>query len=223
MAGEPEEAGGEPEEVEEIARIGSGLVGLCDGRVHPNAIICLAWVGNGQGRVRVVAAIVESKNRWRETQHSGGVGVGSCLLMCDWTTEDSCPDLFAGPADCIPLNGGVLPICERVCSPLSDNCPVGYGCFPVGGYGFYCSPSTPDGDGVDGDECYTISSCADGYACVNGVKQATCVHDRCCTPICDTSATETQCIGDESCQLFYEGDEVPNRDLLYVGYCGIDP
>jgi hypothetical protein len=157
------------------------------------------------------------------TTSSGGVGVGSCLLMCDWTTEDSCPDLFAGPADCIPLNGGVLPICERVCSPLSDNCPVGYGCFPVGGYGFYCSPSTPDGDGVDDDECYTISSCADGYACVNGVKQATCVHDRCCTPICDTSATETQCIGDESCQLFYEGDEVPNRDLLYVGYCGIDP
>ncbi len=157
------------------------------------------------------------------TKSSGGVGEGSCVLMCDWTAEDSCPDLFGGPAQCIPLNGGVLPICERTCSPFMEDCPQGYGCFPVGGYGFYCSTSTPDGDGLDGDECYTISSCAPGFACVNGAMQATCVHDRCCTEICDTSATATPCVGAETCQPFYEDDEIPTRELQHAGYCGIEP
>ena len=157
------------------------------------------------------------------TKSSGGVGAGTCVLMCDWTAEDSCPDLFGGPAACIPLNGGVLPICERVCSPFNDECPLGYGCFPVGSYGFFCSPSTPDAQGVDGDECYTISSCAPGFACVNGAFQSTCVYDRCCSLVCDTSEAAGPCIDGETCQPFYDEDKVPSRGLQHAGYCGIEP
>ncbi|MGB1700880.1 MAG: hypothetical protein ACPHRO_13060 [Nannocystaceae bacterium] len=156
------------------------------------------------------------------TKSSGGVGEGSCVLMCDWTAEDSCPDLFGGPAQCIPLNGGVLPICERECNPFNEDCPVGYGCFPVGSYGFFCSASTPDAEGLDGDECYTISSCAPGLACISGAAQATCVYDRCCTPVCNTLDDPDPCVVEESCQPFYEPDEIPRRDLQHAGYCGIE-
>ena len=157
------------------------------------------------------------------TRTSGDVGPGTCLLMCDWTAPDSCPEIFGGPATCLPLNGGVLPVCERNCHPLLDECPADYGCFPVGNAGFFCAPSTPDGAGMAGDSCFTISSCAPGFACRSGASQAACVHDRCCTPICHVKDQEGPCVAPETCVPYYDPDDAPRPELAGIGYCGVDP
>ena len=154
------------------------------------------------------------------TRTSGDVGPGTCLLMCDWTAPDSCPEIFGGPATCLPLNGGVLPVCERNCHPLLDECPAEYGCFPVGNAGFFCAPSTPIAR--HSRRRFTI------FAALRALPPERGLSGRMCSrPLLHANLSregrEGPCVAPETCVPYYDPDDAPRPELAGIGYCGVDP
>ncbi|MCH9680035.1 MAG: hypothetical protein K0V04_01275 [Deltaproteobacteria bacterium] len=145
------------------------------------------------------------------TDVSGNTGIGSCLEYCSPGT----PCEFGG--ECFAFNDGALPVCEITCDPILQDCPQGQGCYAAFD-NFVCAmPGAPNGQGADGDPCFTIQSCNPGLICRGGT--AGCLMDTCCTPICELSGPPDQCVdASESCVVALDD---PPPGLTDVGYCGI--
>ncbi|MBK8264178.1 MAG: hypothetical protein IPK80_22920 [Nannocystis sp.] len=151
------------------------------------------------------------------TKASGSTGEGVCLKLCTVMEPGTCPE-----GECIAFNDGFLPLCEIACDPLVQDCVGdGFGCYAVlSNDKFICAQSGfDDGEGNDGDDCYTIQSCKPGLVCLSGSVQEGCFGERCCTPVCDLTGDGTECIApSEQCISPWAEGEAPPQ-YQEVGLC----
>ncbi len=211
-----------------------GVVGQCDPFLQdcPKGEKCTSYVTEPGGRTvdATHCAPIIGDDLWGEpcerfedndtcaagffcmTDVSGHTGIGSCLEYCSPGT----PCEFGG--ECFAFNDGALPVCEITCDPILQDCPMGQGCYAAFD-NFVCAlPGAPDGQGADGDPCFTIQSCNPGLICRGGT--AGCAMDgACCTPVCELSGPPEQCEDpSESC---IQALDDPPPGLMDVGYCGV--
>ena len=153
------------------------------------------------------------------TVTSGSTGDGVCLAFCDVATQD-CSEDGLPDATCIAFNDGTLPLCQDSCDPVTQDCGGALGCYGVGAQGFVCSvPGFEDGQGNDGDECFTIQSCKPGLGCTASEVLDGCTGSRCCSPYCDLSEPDP-CQAPEQCTAYYEDGSAP-PGYESVGLCAI--
>ena len=153
------------------------------------------------------------------TKSSGSTGEGICLAFCDATTQDCGADGLPD-AQCIAFNDGTLPLCQDDCDPVAQDCAPNLGCYGVGAQGFVCAiPGFEDGQGNDGDTCYTVQSCKPGLGCTAAEVLDGCNAARCCTPYCDLSEPDP-CTAPEQCTAYYDAGTAP-PGYENVGLCAI--
>lgn len=153
------------------------------------------------------------------TVTSGSQGDGVCLAFCDVVTQD-CSEDGLPDATCIAFNDGTLPLCQDSCDPITQDCDGELGCYGVGAQGFVCSvPGFEEGQGNDGDECFTIQSCKPGLGCTASEVLSDCSGSRCCSPYCDLSEPDP-CTQPEACTPYYEEGTAPPGSEN-VGICAV--
>lgn len=139
-----------------------------------------------------------------------------CLVFaagCGPFTEPGNED--TGGDDTDGETGAEAPVIPQ-CQPLSQNCPPGFGCYPVGQSGFSCVEAPETGGGY-GEPCQFTNSCAAGFSCVSAEVSPNCAMGfGCCSPYCDTE--ENSCGGTLSCVAFYKEGEAP-PGFETVGLC----
>jgi hypothetical protein len=148
---------------------------------------------------------------------SGSIGAGICLELCVPNAPDQC--VFGSV--CRPWADNPLALCQTLCDPVLQDCPEDWGCYGVIDHFMCAVPGPEQGQGNDGDECYTIQSCLPGLECMHRDSIAGCTADTCCTPFCDVTGPATQCPEPtEDCVPWFEpGMEPPDHD--HIGYCGV--
>jgi hypothetical protein len=152
------------------------------------------------------------------TTTSGATGDGVCLQLCDMSDATYCANVGQPEAVCTPFNDGVLPLCEGACDPLTQDCGMAWGCYPVDD-GFTCAgPAYDPGEGQDGSDCFTIQSCEPGLACIAGDVLEGCTSASCCTSFCDTAGSGNECSAPESCEPYFEPGMAP-PGYETVGLC----
>jgi hypothetical protein len=211
-----------------------GVIGQCDPYLQdcPRGEKCTSYVATpGQMTVDATKCVpILGDDLWGEpcerfadndtcalgffcmTDVSGNTGMGTCLEYC----SPGIPCVFGG--QCFPFNDGVLPVCEVLCDPILQDCPEGQGCYAAFD-NFVCAmPGAPEGQGNDGDPCFTIQSCNPGLLCRLGT--AGCPTDgACCTPVCELSGPAEQCADPAEDCVPALADPPPG--LQDVGYCGV--
>lgn len=146
------------------------------------------------------------------TDVSGHTGMGTCLEYC----SVGVPCMYGG--ECFAFNDGALPVCEVTCDPILQDCPAGQGCYAAFD-NFVCAmPGAPDGQGNDGDPCYTIQSCNPGLICRSGTAGCD-MAGTCCTPVCELSGPPDQC--SDPSEMCIPALENPSPGLEDIGYCGV--
>lgn len=145
-------------------------------------------------------------------------GPGICFGFCPVDDPDGCQSMWAlDEAYCAPLYGGVVPVCEKDCHPLDQDCDDGLACMAVFDDGFVCSVP---GDGLHAEACASKLGCAKGLLCVNGPAVDGCQSDACCTNFCDITEMNT-CEGpNEACIPYWENG-MPPPGYENVGVCAI--
>jgi hypothetical protein len=183
---------------------------------------CVPVIGNGQlgdPCVRTVDNDDCAVGLFCMTKTSGSTGDGVCMAFCDAGTQN-CHEAGLPDAKCVAFNDGTLPLCQDDCDPITQDCNTPMGCYGVGVQGFVCSvPGYEDGEGNDGDACFTIQSCKPGLGCIAASALDDCQAARCCTPYCDLTEPDP-CIEPEQCIPYFEPGTAP-PNYMHVGLCAI--
>lgn len=126
---------------------------------------------------------------------------GTCIAMCIGT--ESSPTCPAADQACRVNSEGTLALCRPLCDPLTQNCDVGEGCYPVDD-AFVCAADGSVDDRGLFEPCESINGCTAGFACVASDRASACDPDiaGCCVPYC--SVANPDCPTGRECAPWYE-------------------
>lgn len=124
---------------------------------------------------------------------------------------------------CVLYNGGILPMCERLCDPLDlGSCEAGEVCIKGEWVNdFFCWPDISNENGIFRDQCKYANACDPGYSCEEAyLVPGGCPEgvEFCCTPLCILG--NPLCPEGGECIDYFGGFGLePAQCLEDVGYC----
>jgi hypothetical protein len=145
----------------------------------------------------------------------GPDAMGTCHAFC--TGSPDSPECPPG-SSCVLSGSGVISFCTKLCDPLLQDCPVGYGCFWDGSpFGCALVPERPP---LPGEPCSFLSDCALGSNCTPASVVPGCQSQSCCAPYCDLTRGVPQCdaLPGTTCEPFFVPEEAP-PGYEHVGVC----
>ena len=118
----------------------------------------------------------------------------------------------------------MLPICLPGCDPLAQDCEGSNLCIPsTSDDGFVCVLDASGGMSPYGTPCMYANACNPGLMCIvsEAVPEPDCASaSYCCSPICDTDATNS-CPGTgQECESLYEEGMAP-PGYENIGVCAV--
>jgi hypothetical protein len=113
--------------------------------------------------------------------------MGECVPFCEGTPEE--PTCADDCSRCTLSAEGVLILCLPECDPLVPSCDEGQGCYPWNDT-FGCYEDLSGDAGAPLDPCELVSECDSGSFCAAQEYVPGCMHDACCTPMCDAASPD---------------------------------
>lgn len=141
--------------------------------------------------------------------------LGTCIGLCIGPSPNpTCAD----PGSACSPTAGKFAYCFPKCSPIEDDCPDGWGCYPMSS-GLLCVPSLFEAEAGEG--CQFVNACVPGLACMNPEVAGACdSNPGCCSAFCDVDAPRTPCLQGQVCVPW---DDEPDPDYPSLGICALPP
>lgn len=169
---------------------------------------CVPVMGDGMvGEACFYSGVVEATDDCDENSACWDVndqGVGTCTAFCSGTPM---APICAAGTSCLQGNNGSIAFCVEGCNPITQECPMGEGCFWAND-AFACVFT--GGDIPTGESCGFINDCAAGNMCVSGESLPNCAGNNCCAAFCDLDCGMGVCAEPGTqCVPFFEMGQAP--------------